>query len=116
MGTAVGVSQQIEEFRSDNIDVELHVIEWPIELVVETIAYEQDRYREHFASAYRRDRAEFHELEPAYRFGHELRSSAGGRAWSSVEPTARSYWERSSPRTWERFAPAIRHAWERGGG
>lgn len=117
MGTAVGVSQQNEEYRSENIDVELHLIEWPFEVVVEGRPYDADRYREHFASAYRNERgAELHEYEPAYRFGHELRSNASEREWSAVEPTARRYWERSAPRTWERFASAVKYGWERAGG
>jgi len=64
MGTALGSSQQNEEFRSENIDVELHLVEWPFEVVVEGRPYDADRYREHFASAYRNERgAEFHEYE-----------------------------------------------------
>jgi hypothetical protein len=117
MGTAVGLSQEREEFRTENIDVELHVIEWPVEYIVESRPYDADLYREHFAFAYRGDRSvQFNDVEPAYRFGHELRVSIPERDWLVVAPIACATWEKSSPRTWEHFAPAVRHAWQRGGG
>ena len=117
MGTAVGLSQVREEFRTENIDVELHVIEWPFEVVVESVPYDAELYRGHFAFAYRGERGlQFDDAEPAYRFGHELRVNVAERDWLVVAPIACATWERSSPRTWERFAVAIRHAWQRGGG
>ncbi len=109
--------RKTEDYRTENIDVELHVIEWPYEVVVESVPFDADLYRAHFGRTFgREERLEFHEVEPAYRFGHELRGIVTEREWPRVEPTARAIWEKSSPLTWKRIDAAIRHAWERAGG
>lgn len=84
---------------------------------VERIPYDASRYQDHYkASSQSSQRgATFDDYEPAYRFGHEMRTGAdaGQEDWSSVEPEARTKWEKDRPGSWERFKDAIRHAWER---
>lgn len=108
-----------DEYRTDDIDIELHAIEWPFDVVVEGLPYDYDaeRFREHFATAYGRERGlELHEVEPAYRFGYDLRKNLSEREWSAVELTARAIWGRSNPLTWERAEAAIGYAWQRAKG
>lgn len=83
---------------------------------VQRIPYSPSDYQEHYRSQYGTTGASFDEYEPAYRFGHEMRSSASeetAKDWSAVEPEARTSWEEHHPNTWERFKEAIRRAWER---
>jgi uncharacterized protein (TIGR02271 family) len=80
---------------------------------VQRIPFDAATYREHHASTYGKSGAKFEEYEPAYRYGHEMRTTRAADDWSSVEPEARTDWERKSPNSWERFKGAIKDAWER---
>jgi hypothetical protein len=108
--------EEASSFRSENIDVELRAVDRTVDIIVEGIPYDPDVYREHHGSAYGTTGLQFHECEPAYRFGHDLRCSESDERWSVVEPIARRFWEMSHPSTWERFSGAIRHAWDRARG
>ena len=58
----------------------------------------------------------YEDYDPAYRWGHTLRSDARwqGRDWDAIEPELRGEWERGHPGSaWERFKAAVRHGWER---
>ncbi len=58
----------------------------------------------------------YEEYEPAYRFGHSLRSDQryAGRSWAEVESEAQRDWSTRYPDSpWQRFKDAVRHAWER---
>jgi len=54
--------------------------------------------------------------EPAYRYGHTMRSDQryGGREWDDVEPDLRGDWQRRHPGSpWEQFKGSVQHAWDR---
>ncbi|HSN31773.1 MAG TPA: hypothetical protein VLU41_03745 [Ideonella sp.] len=58
----------------------------------------------------------YEDYDPAYRWGHTLRSDARwqGRDWDDIEPELRGEWERGHPGSaWDRFKAAVRHGWER---
>jgi uncharacterized protein (TIGR02271 family) len=91
------------------------------DVAVRTIPpFEPSGYREHFQrlQAQLGGDLAFETYEPAYRFGHELRTTPRyeGRDWAPIEADVRSTWEKGRPGTWERFRDAIRHAWERATG
>jgi uncharacterized protein (TIGR02271 family) len=81
--------------------------------------FEASRYQEHFREIQTRlgasERIVFETYEPAYRFGHELRTEPRytTEEWPRIEADVRTTWEKRSPGTWDRFKDAIRHAWER---
>jgi uncharacterized protein (TIGR02271 family) len=55
------------------------------------------------------------EVEPAYRYGYDLRSDPRyrGRGWAEAEPELRRDWERRYPQTpWDRAKDAVRDTWE----
>lgn len=55
------------------------------------------------------------DVEPSYRYGHDLRqrSEYRGRSWADVEPDARRDWETRNPNTpWDRAKEGVREAWE----
>lgn len=82
---------------------------------VEKLPFDAGAYRKHHASTLA-EGGKFDEFEPAYRYGHEMRTSGGAeeaKDWSTVESDAKSGWEEKNPNSWERFKGAIRHAWER---
>jgi uncharacterized protein (TIGR02271 family) len=51
------------------------------------------------------------QIEPAYRFGHELGNGAG--EWSAIERDARVRWEARNPGTWDRVKDSVREAFMR---
>jgi len=79
-------------------------------------AYDDAPFRAHFSTRYASSGAAYEDYEPAYRFGHGLRSDSrySGRQWADIEPDARRDWEsRNAGSAWERVKEAVRHAWER---
>jgi uncharacterized protein (TIGR02271 family) len=77
--------------------------------------YAED-FRNDFTSRYASQGGRYEEYEPAYRFGHLLRSDEryAGRSWDEVEMEAQRDWESRYPNSpWQRFKDAARHAWER---
>lgn len=77
--------------------------------------FDANDYRTHYDRFNTKSGYAFKDYEPAYKFGHEMRSDsrfAGGK-WEDVEPKARTEWEKSNPNTWEHFKDSIRHAWDK---
>ncbi len=77
--------------------------------------FDQD-YRAHFSSRYGSEGGRYEEYEPAYQFGHALRTDQryAGRSWDEVQTEAERDWRARHPDTpWERMKDAVRHAWER---
>ena len=73
------------------------------------------RYRERWQTRYGNAASRWEDVEPMYRYGHELRSRAEyrGRGWDELEPEFRRDWEHRYPNTpWDRAREAIRDAWE----
>jgi endonuclease I len=55
------------------------------------------------------------DAEPAYRYGHEMRTRPEyrGRTWSEMEPTFQRDWTQRNPGTpWERARDSIRDMWD----
>jgi hypothetical protein len=81
--------------------------------------FDPSRYESHFKENYAKDKLYgFDAYAPAYRFGHEMRTSEKfkGETWAEIEGKARTAWEEKNPGTWDRFKVAVRHAWERAKG
>ncbi len=81
----------------------------------ETWEQAMPRYREHWQTRYGNAASRWEDVEPMYRYGHELRSRPEhrGRHWDELEPEFRRDWERRYPNTpWDRAREAIRDAWE----
>jgi uncharacterized protein (TIGR02271 family) len=75
-----------------------------------------DAHRAHWQSNYAVSGGTWDEYEPAYRYGHSMRSDSrySGRDWAEVEPDARRDWEsQHQGSAWERFKAAVRHGWDR---
>ena len=71
-------------------------------------------YRTDFATRYGATGAAYGDYEPAYKYGHGLRSDPrySGRQWADVEGDARRGWETSHPGSaWEKVKGAVSHAW-----
>ncbi|WP_298236174.1 YsnF/AvaK domain-containing protein [uncultured Azohydromonas sp.] len=79
-------------------------------------AYDDDYYRRDWQTNYASLGGTYDDYEPAYRYGHTLRSDAryAGRDWDAVEADARRDWETRYPGgTWERMKGAVRRGWDR---
>jgi uncharacterized protein (TIGR02271 family) len=73
------------------------------------------RYRSRWQERYGKSGARWEDLEPAYRYGYEMRNppTYRGQSWSDVEPELRRDWEtRYHDRPWDRFRTNIREAWD----
>jgi uncharacterized protein (TIGR02271 family) len=73
------------------------------------------RYRERWQAHYGNSATRWEDVEPVYRYGHELRGRPEyrGRRWDELEPDFRRGWEQRSPNTpWDRAREGIRDAWE----
>jgi uncharacterized protein (TIGR02271 family) len=73
------------------------------------------RYRQSWQKRYGSAAARWEDVEPVYRYGHELRGQPAyrGRRWDDVEPEFRRGWEQRYPNTpWDRAREGIRDAWE----
>jgi uncharacterized protein (TIGR02271 family) len=73
--------------------------------------FDATRYRDHFARTYG-DRYDLKTVAPAYEFGERLARAAGASDWATVEPHARTTWERTNPNSWDRFKDAIMAGWQ----
>jgi len=81
-----------------------------------TGAFDSDYYRNDWQTNYASQGGTYDDYEPAYRYGHTLRSDArySGRDWDAVEPDLRRDWESRNPGgTWERMKGAVRRGWDR---
>ena len=81
-------------------------------------AYEDyaEDFQSDFRSRYEAQGSRYEDYEPAYRFGHALRSEQryAGRPWEEVELEAERDWAIRYPDSpWQRVKDAVRHAWER---
>jgi uncharacterized protein (TIGR02271 family) len=73
------------------------------------------RYRERWQTRYGQAGSRWGDVEPVYRYGHELRGRPEyrGRRWDELEPEFRRDWEQRYPNTpWDRAREGIRDAWE----
>jgi len=73
------------------------------------------QYRAQWQQRYGNSGSTWEADQPAYRYGHDLRSQPEyrGRSWTDVEPTVRQDWERRNPdKPWDRAREAIRETWE----
>jgi hypothetical protein len=81
---------------------------------------ESTYYHTHYESNYASSGADYDDVEPAYRYGNEMRQSDSfrGRHWDDAETDLKNDWhsrygahdERSA---WERIKAAVRHGWEK---
>jgi uncharacterized protein (TIGR02271 family) len=72
-------------------------------------------YRTRWQQRYGSGGGRWEDVEPAYRYGYELRdrSEYRGKGWTDIESDARRDWERQHPNTpWDRAREGIREAWE----
>jgi uncharacterized protein (TIGR02271 family) len=73
------------------------------------------RYRKRWQTRYGTSASRWEDVEPVYRYGHELRGRPEyrGRRWEELEPDFRRGWEQRYPNTpWDRAREGIRDAWE----
>jgi uncharacterized protein (TIGR02271 family) len=104
--------------RTENISDSLRHTEVEVEQLAggdDYDRYSQD-FKSDFATRHGSAGGTYDDYEPAYRFGHGLRSDKryAGRQWDEVEPDARRDWEAKNPGSvWEKSKDAIRHAWDR---
>ena len=95
--------------RREEVDVDL-------EGDVDTRGWDNARsdYRTRWQQRYDSSGERWEDYEPAYRYGHEMRSNPRyrGRNWDEVEPELRRDWEsRGEQAPWEKAADAIRDTW-----
>jgi uncharacterized protein (TIGR02271 family) len=72
-------------------------------------------WRGHYQSQFARSGNKYEHYEPAYQFGHSLRSEPRYRDydWERLEPEARSTWEQRNPGSpWAQVKDAVRYLWE----
>jgi uncharacterized protein (TIGR02271 family) len=72
-------------------------------------------YRQRWQQRYGNSGNRWEDVEPGYRYGHEMgsRPEFRGRTWNDVEPEARRDWTERNPSTpWERAKDSVRDAWE----
>jgi len=112
----VSVGKTVEN-RTENISDSVRHTEVEVERLAGGQDY--DRYAQgfqtDFQTRYGATGASYSDYEPAYRYGHGLRSDArySGRQWDAVEPDARRDWEARNPGSaWEKSKEAVRHAWD----
>jgi uncharacterized protein (TIGR02271 family) len=73
------------------------------------------RYRKGWQARYGSSATRWEDVEPVYRYGHELRARPEyrGRRWDELEPDFRRGWEQRYPNTpWDRAREGIRDTWE----
>jgi hypothetical protein len=84
-----------------------------------TSDYDDDYFRRSYTTRpYYETGKAYDEYEPAYRFGHSLRSRYTGRNWNDIETDVSSDWDAHRGRsslTWERAKHAVKDAFERMG-
>jgi hypothetical protein len=77
-------------------------------------------YHTHYESNYAGSGTDYGDVEPAYRYGSEMRSkdTYRDREWDDAESDLKSDWHskygaRDEHSAWERIKAAVRHGWER---
>jgi len=73
------------------------------------------RHRERWQTRYGNAASRWEDVEPVYRYGHELRSRPEyrGRRWDELEPEFRRDWVGRYPNApWDHAREAVRDAWE----
>jgi uncharacterized protein (TIGR02271 family) len=79
-------------------------------------AFDTDYYRNDFNTNLASLGGRYEDYEPAYRYGHSLRTDPryAGRDWDTIEADVRRDWDTRYPGgTWDRMKAAVRHGWER---
>jgi len=72
-------------------------------------------YRNRWQERYGTSGGRWEDVEPAYRYGYEMRNNPAyrGRTWTEAEPELRRDWEsRHHDRPWDRVANFIRDTWD----
>jgi uncharacterized protein (TIGR02271 family) len=71
-------------------------------------------WRGHYQTNFAQSGYQYEHFEPAYQYGHTLRSDDRYRDWdwTRMEPEARRTWESRNPGTWDRIKDAVRYSWE----
>jgi uncharacterized membrane protein len=72
-------------------------------------------WRGHYQSQFATSGNKYEQYEPAYQFGHTLRTEPRYRDydWNRLEPEARRTWEQRNPgTTWDQIRDAVRYSWE----
>lgn len=108
------VEQRTEQVRDTLRSTEVEVEHIPGSTA--TGAFDSDYYRNDWQSNYASAGGSYDDYEPAYRYGHSLRSDPryADRNWDDIETTARSDWDTRYPGgTWDRMKSAVRRGWER---
>jgi len=77
-------------------------------------------YHSHYESNYASTGTDYDDVEPAYRYGNEMRSSDTyrDRSWDDAESDLKKDWHskygaHGEPSAWERIKAAVRHGWEK---
>jgi len=81
----------------------------------ETWEQAMPRYRKRWQTRYGKTASRWEDVEPAYRYGHDLRGRPEyrDRGWDELEPNFRRDWEQRHPNSpWDRAREFIRDAWE----
>ena len=114
----VRVGKTVEQ-RTEQISDTVRSTEVEVEHIPGTTAtgaFDADYYRNDFSTRFGAQGGRWEDYEPAYRYGHSLRSDPrySGRNWDEFETDARRDWETRNPGgTWDRMKAAVRHGWER---
>ncbi len=72
-------------------------------------------YRERWQQRYGSSGDRWEDTEPAYRYGHEMRSRPEyrGRQWTEVEPEFQRDWVKRNPdKPWDKASRAVRETWD----
>lgn len=114
----VRVGKTVEQ-RTEQVTDTLRSTEVEVEHIpgsTATGAFDADYYRNDFSTRFGAQGGRWEDYEPAYRYGHSLRTDPrySGRNWDEFETDARRDWETRNPgSTWDRMKAAVRHGWER---
>jgi len=77
-------------------------------------AFDAD-FQKNYQGKYGKSGYTYQQFSPAYRYGYHLandeRYNAGD--WKTIEPQARTLWEKHNKGTWEEFKDAIQYAWDK---
>ncbi len=82
----------------------------------DTQGYNDDDFRQHFASSYPAGSANYEDYAPAYKYGYETANDARykGKDYSQIEPQLRDDYSRRYPNsTWESMKDSVRYGWDK---
>ena len=81
-----------------------------------TQGYNDDDFRQHFASSYPAGTGNYEDYAPTYRYGYETANDPRfkGQNYSQIEPQLREDYSRRYPNsTWESMKDSVRYGWDK---